>query len=77
MYKAKITSKGQVTIPVEVRRKLGLKPGDTVELRESPAGYVLQKHVDSSPFDRYVGYLKRKADAGTDALIREMRGEGD
>ncbi|QRN81698.1 MAG: AbrB/MazE/SpoVT family DNA-binding domain-containing protein, partial [Nocardiopsis sp. BM-2018] len=27
----RITEKGQVTIPVEVRRKLGLNPGDEVE----------------------------------------------
>ena len=27
---AKLTSKGQVTIPKEVRLKLGLKPGDTL-----------------------------------------------
>lgn len=28
--RSKITSKGQTTIPVEVRDLLGLKPGDTV-----------------------------------------------
>lgn len=28
MLRTKITSKGQVTIPVEVRRELGLHPGD-------------------------------------------------
>ena len=27
---AKIGSKGQITIPLEVRRKLGLKPGDRI-----------------------------------------------
>lgn len=30
MELAKITSKGQITIPVEIRRKLGLKDGDKV-----------------------------------------------
>lgn len=28
--RAKVTSKGQVTIPVEVRRELGVKEGDTL-----------------------------------------------
>lgn len=28
---AKITSKGQVVIPQEIRKKVGLKPGDLVE----------------------------------------------
>lgn len=77
MYKTKVTSKGQVTIPAEIREKLGLRPGDTLEIRESPAGYTLHKHVEVSPFDRYVGRLRHKADMGTDALIEEMRGARD
>lgn len=74
MYRAKVTSKGQVTIPVEVRNKLGLSPGDVLEIRESPAGYVLQKHVAQSPFDDYVGFLRNKAGKSTDAVIEELRG---
>lgn len=30
MELAKITSKGQITIPIEIRKKLGLKDGDKV-----------------------------------------------
>ncbi|NCC62263.1 MAG: AbrB/MazE/SpoVT family DNA-binding domain-containing protein, partial [Verrucomicrobiae bacterium] len=30
MELAKITSKGQITIPVDIRRKLGVKEGDKV-----------------------------------------------
>jgi antitoxin PrlF len=30
MELAKITSKGQITIPIEIRRKLGVKDGDKV-----------------------------------------------
>jgi AbrB family looped-hinge helix DNA binding protein len=29
-YAAKVTSKGQLTLPVELRRRLGIEPGDTV-----------------------------------------------
>ena len=29
----RITSKGQVTVPAEVRRKLGVKPGETIVFR--------------------------------------------
>jgi AbrB family looped-hinge helix DNA binding protein len=72
-YKAKVTSKGQVTIPVDLRRKMGLDPGDVLEIRESPQGYILSKYIQDSPFDRYVGYLE-EANASTDRVIDEMRG---
>lgn len=29
-YQSRLSSKGQVTVPVEVRKKLHLEPGDTV-----------------------------------------------
>jgi antitoxin PrlF len=32
--KSRITSKGQITMPKEVRDRLGLKPGDAVEFIE-------------------------------------------
>lgn len=35
---AKITSKGQITLPVEMRRELGLKPGDRVDFRRNARG---------------------------------------
>jgi len=31
---AKVTSKGQITIPIDVRRKLGIKEGDKVLFEE-------------------------------------------
>jgi antitoxin PrlF len=37
---SRLTSKGQATVPLRVRRKLGLKPGDTVIFEESEAGIV-------------------------------------
>ena len=42
MPNAKITSKGQVTIPVEVRQALGLKKGDMLAF-EVQAEYVVVK----------------------------------
>jgi antitoxin PrlF len=36
MARATITSKGQITIPKEVRDRLGLKPGDRVEIYVEP-----------------------------------------
>jgi AbrB family looped-hinge helix DNA binding protein len=33
-HQSKITSQGQVTVPVEVRKRLGLAPGSVIEWRE-------------------------------------------
>ena len=38
MPEATVTSKGQITIPAEVRRRLGLKPGDRVDFVPEPTG---------------------------------------
>jgi antitoxin PrlF len=38
MATAAVTSKGQITIPLEVRKKLGLKPGDRVSFIEGEHG---------------------------------------
>ncbi len=34
MARTRITSKGQVTIPKDVRERLGLRPGDEIEFAE-------------------------------------------
>jgi antitoxin PrlF len=39
-----VTSKGQITIPAEVRRELGLHPGSRVDfIRNESGGYELAK----------------------------------
>jgi len=48
MATAAVTSKGQITIPAEVRRKLGLKPGDRVRFIEGEHGeYILRPKTGS------------------------------
>lgn len=47
-YQSKLSSKGQVTIPVEVRTKLGLEPGDVVIYEVEEERAVLRR---AEPFD--------------------------
>ncbi len=43
----KITSKRQVTFPASVLEALGVKPGDRLELQNSPEGFLLKpKRID-------------------------------
>jgi AbrB family looped-hinge helix DNA binding protein len=48
MATAAVTSKGQITIPLEVRKKLGIKPGDRIRFVEGENGeYILRPKTGS------------------------------
>lgn len=54
---AKISSKGQVTLPREVRKKLGLKQGDGIVFNIEDAGVTLTTPQEDNPFDAFIGTL--------------------
>jgi AbrB family looped-hinge helix DNA binding protein len=74
MITAKVTSKGQVTIPKEIREKLGVHPGEEVGFEERDNLLVISKVVTKSPFDKWVGRLKHLKGQRSDDLVREARG---
>ena len=73
--KSTISSKGQITVPVEVRERLGLVAGTTVGFELRPDGVLLRKGSGGPhPVDQVFGLLRppRPADART--LVAESRG---
>ncbi len=74
MIIARVTSKGQVTIPKEIREKLGVHPGEDVGFEERDNLLVISKVVTKSPFDKWVGRLKHLKGRRSDDLVREARG---
>jgi len=82
MPKSTLTSKGQITIPKEVRDELGLKPGDRVDFIKDRAGRFSLKPITSdfralkgmikSPFNRPVT-LKEMDDAIARGAVGNMR----
>ena len=63
-----ITSKGQVTVPIAIRKKLGLHKGDQVEFVQQKQGmFVRRKPPEDDPFKKYQGILK-----GTFKSAREI-----
>ena len=71
---AKITSKGQLTIPKSVRERLGVGPGDELEFVEEAGQFLVRKLVRESPVHAYRGYLKHLEGQDPDELVRDMRG---
>lgn len=56
----KITSKRQVTFPVKVLEALGVKPGDRLELLESPEGFLLRpRRIEPTRLAPLRGKLRR------------------
>lgn len=74
----RITSKGQVTIPKEIRDALGIEPGDEVVFEETSSGYTIRKEAPTTadgadPFEEYRG--SADSDETMPDRMRRLRGE--
>ncbi len=75
----RMTTKGQVTIPAELREKYGLGPGAEVEVVAGEDG-ALVRPVSLRPRGaEIVARLRDRADGGldADAVLRLTRGDGE
>lgn len=70
-----LTTKGQVTIPAEVRRRMGLRPGDRVAfvLRDGEVRLVRQETRIEAAFGLCKSNVSLTADE-MDDVIRERAG---
>ena len=79
--KARITTKGQITIPLEIRRALNVGPGDHVEFEASSSGVrVRAVSSDANPFEKYRGIGTPGVGRGRHAVVewmRDFRGHDD
>jgi antitoxin PrlF len=73
----RIQEKGQVTIPTEIRKKLGLKQGDLVAVMETPEGVFItpQQVLATKALDRIGDILKERGLSLTELIAsgRETR----
>ena len=76
-YVATLTSKGQMTLPVEVRRVLNVQPGDDIEIYADHRGAFCLRPLTSGPLDflKDLPAAKPCADLATDddaMMVREI-----
>ncbi|MBI5196583.1 MAG: AbrB/MazE/SpoVT family DNA-binding domain-containing protein [Nitrospirae bacterium] len=75
MIVAKVTTKGQITIPRKVRERLGVRPGEGVGFEEKNGVVYIKKALTKSPFDKWVGTLRHRKGQKTDDIVKALRGE--
>jgi len=73
MNKAKLTFKGQITIPKEIRHALALKEGDSVIVMVEGDHAVLKPLKKKSLLDFYGTLPATRPYAGLDAVREETR----
>lgn len=74
----RVTTKGQVTIPKEIRDALGIEPGDEITFEAVNSGYKIQKKAPTTadgedPFEKYRG--SAESDETMPDRMRRLRGE--
>jgi len=76
MEMAKVTSKGQVTIPVSIRRSLGINEGDKLLFLEKPDGVMMvnPNMLQVERFDELVAAQPPAADDQISAVLSGAAG---
>jgi antitoxin PrlF len=79
-YTSTVTSKGQVTVPQEIRNRLGVKAGDRLEfVVEGDRTVIRPARITENPFAPYAGALGTfpGGEAEIAAWIHELRDDDD
>lgn len=72
---AVVSEKGQVTIPQQLRDRLGIRPGDVLGFEEDGGRLIAVKQQRRAPLDSVYGILQ--VTGSTDELITALRGPAD
>jgi len=75
---ARITSKGQITVPREIRRILGVRAGDRLLFESDGKGIRVRPVRSKSTFSKYRGIGNSEIGSGRKRIgrwLRELRGQ--
>ena len=73
--KARVTSKGQITIPLEIRKALKLREGDTVSFEVKDDCATLRLAESEDPFAAWAGAWREGKGLSLEAIIAKERKE--
>jgi AbrB family looped-hinge helix DNA binding protein len=73
MLKSTMSSRGQLTVPIQLREKLGLSAGTVIQFELRDGGIVMRKGTRAThPVDQLFGHLRLSKPV--DEVLDEMRG---
>ena len=81
MELAKITTKGQITLPISIRKELNLKDGDKVAFMEKDGNYIIVNPISltiDKAREEFKGEAKKlglKNEEDVAEMIKEIRRE--
>jgi len=73
----KITSKGQITIPQEIRNKFGFMPGMDVEIIVEGTKALIVKSRHENQFMKWLGRGNKVNRRNIDYMVDQLRGRTD
>jgi AbrB family looped-hinge helix DNA binding protein len=79
-HTSSLSSKGQVTVPLEIRKRLGVATGDRIEfVVEGDRTLIRPSRDNPDPFEKYVGVLGPfpGGEEGIKAWIDDMRSDDE
>ena len=75
----RVTAKGQVTIPIELRERFGIEPGSEVEFDAHEDAIVIRRKTDAlTPAQKHIRWMRGRAKGlgmTTDEIMALTRGE--
>jgi len=74
----RVTQKGQVTIPRQIRMMLSIETGDEVIFEMDKNNIVLKKKSSTDRnFEKYVGFLSHLKGKKPEDIIEQLRGDSN
>ena len=71
--RSRVTAQGQISVPAEVRQKLGVGPGSVLEWDEEGAKVIVRRAGRFSSEDIHSALFPRRPKAATDAVKDGIR----